>query len=389
MKRIHFVCSCALLATVLVAADAWAGNLDQALQTLRAVGPQGAGNAEAAKAWQEVSQADAAKLPVILASLDDANPLSANWIRSAVDAIAERCVRSGGKLPAAELEAFVLDVRHKPRSRRLAFEWLSKADPAAPARLIPKMLDDPSVEFRRDAVAQRVDEAAALVTAGKKDAALALYRQAIAAARDLDQVQSIVKKLEEFGEKVDLHAHFGFITRWKLIGPFDNTDEKGFDVAYPPEKQVDFAAVHQGKQETVKWIDHVGTEAYGKIDMNAALGKANAVVGYAAAEFMSSQERPVEFRLTSMNAVKIWLNGEPAAQHKIYHAGSTFDQYVARGVLRPGRNVILVKVCQNAMKEPWAQSWDFQFRVCDAVGTAVLSQDRVSRAPQNSKDAAR
>jgi hypothetical protein len=92
------------------------------------------------------------------------------------------------------------------------------------------MLDDPSVEFRRDAVARLLNEAAALTGGGKNDAptapALALYRKALSASRDFDQVQAIVKVLEAAGQKVDVQGHLGLITRWKLIGPFDNTDEK-------------------------------------------------------------------------------------------------------------------------------------------------------------------
>jgi hypothetical protein len=84
-------------------------------------------------------------------------------------------------------------------------------------------------------------------------------------------------------------------------------------------------------------------------------------------------------RLQTTAANKIWLNGQQLAQNKIYHAGSKMDQYIAHGTLTPGRNVILLKICQNAMKEDWAQDWEFQFRVCDASGTAVLSLDRVAK----------
>ena len=47
------------------------------------------------------------------------------------------------------------------------------------------------------------------------------------------------------------------------------------------------------------------------------------------------------------------------------------DQHVGRGVLKAGRNAILVKLCQNEQTEAWAQEWSFQLRVCDAIGGAV------------------
>jgi hypothetical protein len=47
------------------------------------------------------------------------------------------------------------------------------------------------------------------------------------------------------------------------------------------------------------------------------------------------------------------------------------DQYAATGMLRAGRNELLIKVCQNEQTEEWAQEWSFHARVCDKAGTAV------------------
>ncbi|MBI2823724.1 MAG: hypothetical protein HYX69_03415 [Planctomycetia bacterium] len=357
-------------------------DIPKELAMLKAVGPEGAGTAAARAAWSRLSQGDAASLTALLGALDDAGPLAANWIRAAIDTIAERELQHVGKLPVAPLEKFTLDTSHAPRARRLAFEWLCRADAKAADRLIPGMLNDPGVEFRRDAVARLLTEAEGLEAASKGPAAADVYRRAMSGARDLDQVQKIVKKLESFGDKVDVPAHFGYVLRWKLMGPFDNTDEQGFDVIYPPEQKVDFAAECEGKSGAVKWIDHATEDPYGKVDLNKALLKANSVVGYAACEFVADEARPVELRLTSMCANKLWLNGELLAQHKVYHAGARMDQYIARANLNAGRNLILLKICQNNMKEEWAQDWDFQFRVCDKTGTAVLSRDRVARATE-------
>ena len=140
-------------------ASAADGQMDGLLAKLRAVGPNGVGHREATAAWSELARADADKLPEILAGLDGAGPLAANWIRTAVDAIAERQLQQGRTLPAAELEKFVLDKQRDPRARRLAYEWLVRVDASAKDRLIPGMLDDPSWEMRRDAVARLIDQA--------------------------------------------------------------------------------------------------------------------------------------------------------------------------------------------------------------------------------------
>ncbi len=160
MKTLANLLAAALLAG-LVSAAASAADLGPLLAKLQAVGPNGKGHREAAEAWQELARADAAQLPSLLAALDQAGPLAANWIRAAVDAVAERTLQSGGTLPASELEKFVRDRRHAPRARRLAYEWLRRVDPTAAERLIPGVLDDPSLEMRRDAVARLLDQASA------------------------------------------------------------------------------------------------------------------------------------------------------------------------------------------------------------------------------------
>jgi len=60
----------------------------------------------------------------------------------------------------------------------------------------------------------------------------------------------------------------------------------------------------------------------------------------------------------------------------VYHGGSQLDQYVCSAQLKPGPNVILVKVCQNEQTQSWAKKWSVQLRLCDERGTAVLSTDR-------------
>jgi len=370
-----------LILVTAFALPAAAGELEPLLKTLQAVGPKGAGNRRATRAWEQLARADADQLPLILAGLDGAGPLAANWIRTAVDAIAQRQLQQGGRLPAAELERFVLDRRHAPRARRLAYELLVRVDPSAPRRLLAGMLDDPSLELRRDAVARRIEEAAALETRQRAQA-VAAYQEALSAARDLDQIRLLAGRLRKLGLAVDLPRHFGFLVRWKVIGPLDNADEKGFDAVYPPEREIDLRAPCEGKHGEVQWIDHLTRDNYGQVDLNKALGEEKSVVGYATAQFVSQDRQEVELRAGSPNALKLWLNGRLVYQRNVYHMGSQMDQYVIPVVLEPGSNVILVKVCQNAIMEEWARWWGFQLRVCDAKGTAILSADREKQAAE-------
>lgn len=349
-------------------------SLEKSLVAMNAVGNGGEGHDVAIKAWKVVGDAKADSLPEILKAIDDGKPLAANWIRAAVDQIAERSLREGRPLPAKELENIVFDAGYSPRARRLAYEWLSKVDDGAEDRIIPRMLNDSSLEMRRDAVAKVLDQAVA--AKDSKPAATALYKEALTAARDKDQIDAAFDALKELGVEVDLPSHFGFITNWKLIGPFDNTAKAGFDVAYPPEGELKFDAEYPGKTGSVKWFDHQTSDRYGMVNINEAVGKNMGAAAYAFNLFESSSDRDVELRLGCVCANKVWLNGELVMANEVYHSGSSLDQYVASGKLKRGRNVILLKICQNEQTENWAQDWEFQLRICDAVGTAVLAANR-------------
>jgi hypothetical protein len=367
-----------VLSGCLLVADA--AEIEQQIQTIRAVAAEGRGNQEAALSWRELVRQKAASLPEILAAFDDANPIAVNYLRSAVETIAQRELESGGSLPAIQLEEFVHDTKHDPRSRRLAYELLVGVDSAAPDRIIPGMLNDPSVEFRRDAVARLIEQAPRRLNADEKDEARKLLVDALDAARDDDQVQAIKKQLEGLGEKVDLPRHFGFLVSWRLIAPFDNTDKKGLAAVYPPEKDLDYSATYEGKEsKKIGWVEHTTENEYGIVDLAKALGPFKGAVAYAATEFQSDARRPVEFRLGTPNSWKVWLNGELLFAREEYHRGMSLDQYRIRGTLKAGKNVILVKVCQNEQTEDWAQRWQLQFRVCDATGTAILSADRTTK----------
>jgi hypothetical protein len=357
---------------LLAALAAPAGEIDPALARIRAVGREGSGNPEAAAAWKELSRRGPDDLPAILAGMDGAGPTAANWIRAAADAVAERAVAEGRPLPAARLEAFVKDTSHNPAARRIAYEWLARIDDSTPRRLLGGMLHDPSPELRRDAVAAAIREAKAVQAAGKKQEAVAGWRKAFDGALDKDQVDNTVQALKELGVTVDVAGHFGFIRHWHLAASFPNPQGRDFNTVYPPEKGVDLAATYSGKNgAVVRWKPYTTNDPFGAVDLNKVLGKHKGAIAYAYAVVDSPREQPVEVHAGSFTSIKIFLNGKLIAARDEYHHGIDIDQHIGRGVLKAGRNEVLLKVCQNEQEEAWAQAWLFQARLCDAGGAAV------------------
>jgi hypothetical protein len=378
-----------LMAAALLLVSSWerqawsadANEIDASLKTILKVGPEGQGNSEAASAWKTLSQGQAADLVKILPAFDGASPLAANWLRSAFESIADREFRATGKLPQADLEQFIAQTQHDPRTRRMAFEWLLKVDATAADRLIPGMLNDPSIEFRRDAVVRLIAAGTKSEADGKTDEAKATFLKAINAARDEDQIEAIMKPLDKLGVKVDLARHFGFILDWQLIGPFDNSEKKGFATSYAPEMELKLDAKYAGQKGEVTWAKYATDDKYGLVDLTKYTAPQKGSVTYATTVFNSDKDQTVDLRLGTPNAWKLWVNGAFVFGREEYHRGMAIDQYRMRANLKKGPNQIVLKICQNEQSEDWAQRWQFQLRVCDATGTAILSTTRLDQNP--------
>jgi len=366
--KLSSICLFALAAVSLQAAE----ELSKPIEALRAVGKEGQGNEAAGKAWQEIVKADAATLPEVLKGMNGANPLAENWLRAAVGVIADEALKAK-KLPVPALVTFLKNTQNSPGARVVAFDLIHRADEKLAEELTPTLLEDPSSDLRRHPVAKLIEAGDAALEKKDNAAAIVAYGKGLGGARDEDQIKVLAKKLRALDQKVDLPKHFGFLMSWKMIAPFSNADRAGFDTVYPPEKELKFDAVYEGKTKEAKWVDFTSTEEYGKIDFNKPFGMEKSVVGYAATDFFSTEDRPAEIRIGCKDGWKVWLNGELLFARDEYHRGAKLDQYKLPCQLKKGKNTILVKCCQNEQTEQWTVEWEFQLRVCDATGTAILA----------------
>lgn len=370
MKPRIAACLLVLHAMPLPAAD----DLSKPIEVIRNVQREGEGNEAAAQAWQEIVKADAATLPEVLKGMNGANPLAENWLRAAVGVIADRALEAK-KLPVPALETFLKDTSNSPGARVVAFDLIHRAEPQRAEGLTPQLLNDPSSDLRRHPVAKLIEAGDAALATQDKEAAVVAFGKGLGGARDEDQIKVLAKKLRDLGQKVDLPKHFGFLMSWKMIAPFSNADRAGFDTVYPPEKELKFDAVYEGKGKEAKWVDFTSTDEYGKIDFNKPFGMEKSVVGYAATDFFSTEDRPAEIRIGCKDGWKVWLNGELLFARDEYHRGAKLDQYKLPCALKKGKNTILVKCCQNEQTEQWTVEWEFQLRVCDATGTAIVAKN--------------
>ncbi len=355
------------LCPVLVAQQSTA-DLQQAIAAIKQVDANGEGHEAAVSAMKVLNAADVDQLPILLAGMDGTNKLSANWLRSAILSVVGR---SQDGIPSDAIERYFENKDGSHLGRLLAYDLLNESHDGWADKIVPALIDDPSLPLRRKGIKAWIAKAK---EADEQDA-LGYLAMALEKARAVDQVDEIARLLDERGVSINLQKQLGFLHTWRLVGNFDNKNEAGFNVAYGPEldlDQIDLNATYpdmDGNQS--RWIPHTTSESTGMVDLNEVIGKVKGATVYALANFNAAEAGPCEIRVGCINAHKVWLNGKLLMSNEIYHNGISPDKFAAPAELKKGDNQILVKICQNEQTEPWAQRWQFQLRVCDETGKAI------------------
>ena len=149
---------------------------------------------------------------------------------------------------------------------------------------------------------------------------------------------------------------------WHYIGPFENAGQKGFATVYPPEKDLDLKKQHPAKGGNVAWKQ--GDFPDGNINNLALFApqfNSNSVV-YLLREIEVAAAAELPISLGSDDTLSVWLNGEKLLAENTYRACAP-DQNKLTLKLKPGKNQLLLKVCQGDGE------WAFYF----AAGVATIS----------------
>jgi hypothetical protein len=332
----------------------------------------------AASAWDRIVARGPASLPALLEAASRANPVALNWIVTAADYIVDVERANSRKIPDAVFLSVVENRAAQPKIRWWAWQRLDEQSPELAAKILEASLDDPAPQLRRAAVEAAIQKLGDLDSflsrvedADVRRTVAAQLERIFEAARDRDQVEKIAGWLEQLEKPVDLAAHYGYVRSWLVVGPFENTGDSGFDTAFPPETTLDPHQKYPGKHGEVTWKVVTIDDVHGRVDLNAILGEEKGVTAYAWAVIEVEKEQPAEIRWATPNATKLWLNGQLLAVFHVYHSGYEDDQYRVECRLKPGKNQLLLKICQNEQTQDWARPWEFRLRVCDALGGGV------------------
>jgi hypothetical protein len=374
VKRVlAIVLSAIVFASSASISSAASNSVEDDIKTVLAVGPGGAGSADARIARDRLAEGGVKQLPRLLAAMDTDNPVAANWFRTAFEQIVRREeARPQPQLPISYFKSFARDPKRQGKVRRLLLDLLDQHDPDFRSKLILTLLNDP--EFRGDAITETLKRGDAARKQGDDKQATLLFRAAFGSARDSSQVIAAAGKLKAVGEEVDIISHMGFVIDWHLLGPFDAPGKTGFELSFPPEKSIDFTAVYDGKANAnIRWKRYQTADRLGQVNLATAIAPVKEAVGYAYSEVNSPRDQQVELRCGADDNITIWLNGKKVFSRLQWLNGIRLDRFSARVTLKKGRNTLLLKICQGPQhKNPAVpNNWSMQLRFCNAAGAGV------------------
>lgn len=368
--------SLAALVTVGCIAAAQVATAQIPLETILKIERGGKGIASASEAAGQLVLSGV-KLETVLSKAKGANPVAKNWILS----IAQSMTDKMGDAAMPLLERVLADKSADGEVRYWALDRLASGDKAKRKLLLDGRTEDPSLDIRYEAIEQVIQAQpksdSIKDNEAEKKRVLAIYQTLLGSARLADQVNGIAARMKELEVEVDLRKHFGFVSQWQVIGPFDNRKEIGFNQAYAPESEylqsgkLDSKSKYPGKMAEVSWQPAATDKVDGQVDLNPVFNNEKGAVIYAYTTVDSPSDLECQVRLGSPNANKVWVNGQESTANNVYHTGSQIDQYVVATKLRRGQNTILVKICQNEQTESWAQDLGFKLRFTDETGLAI------------------
>ncbi|HEO64913.1 MAG TPA: DUF3857 domain-containing protein, partial [Spirochaetes bacterium] len=154
----------------------------------------------------------------------------------------------------------------------------------------------------------------------------------------------------------------GWITHWKIIGPFDNDRQSRFNRPYPPEHEIDYKKEYQGKRVPIAFRTLPFADYDGSISLKSFFYPNNGVIAYGVTYIYSNKSRLVDLHTGSTDGIKIWLNDQLLLrdrEKKTY----AIDQYRLEAKLNKGWNKLLFKSAVENKEPTMSKSWRVGLRI--------------------------
>jgi hypothetical protein len=148
-----------------------------------------------------------------------------------------------------------------------------------------------------------------------------------------------------------------------MIGPFPNPKNRGTDLAYPPEEEIDIAATYEGMEGRVGWKE-VEATSRGYVDLKPLYDPNTNCLAYGAVWIYSPRSAPVVCASGSNDGIQVWMNDREVFRYR-EERGAEPESDIFPARLKEGWNRILVKSLQTG------GNWGFYFEIRDRTGAAA------------------
>ena len=162
-----------------------------------------------------------------------------------------------------------------------------------------------------------------------------------------------------------LAEHFpkklGFVTRWQLLGPFDNSDRN----AHLSQDSFEPLAVALGSGTEARWWTYDSPGGFLNLERALAgrTGDWRLSYAYAGTTYIAPNEMVAQLRMDSFFPFRVFLNGKEVYSRLGLDADCP-DKRSVEVKLRAGRNVVVFKLSQTQVSTD-TYPWGLYFRVVD------------------------
>ncbi|MBN1352064.1 DUF4838 domain-containing protein [candidate division KSB1 bacterium] len=154
-----------------------------------------------------------------------------------------------------------------------------------------------------------------------------------------------------------------FLTKWWVIGPFDNPDGNGLKEVYAPECEFDTLKTYTGcNGADIDWriYERIST---GYMDFTKFFNHSEYGVAYARTALEAAEDGTLQMGVGSNDGVRLWINDQLVLDKAVTRLALP-NQEIVTVPIKKGENTVLLKIDQVG------GGWGFYFSILD--GSAHL-----------------
>jgi len=136
-----------------------------------------------------------------------------------------------------------------------------------------------------------------------------------------------------------------FVKNWMIVGPFDNSNDEGYERVYAPEENPDLKAIYKDSAGNALSWRPAKSDGKGYLNFVRLFEEHENGVAYAQVFVESEKEAWIPLLLGSNDAAVVWVNGEEIYRDH-HHRGAEPAQDLITAKFKKGLNRILIKVDQ-------------------------------------------